>query len=139
MLPIAIRDQPKLGVKFRDKVNFHKTLPMGRAMSCKLFESFATSLEHIFKFYNLQCHVIHYLDDFFLFIVPNNYVRIQKNYLCHCVKKIGVPLSSNNTTNPDTKTRFLGIELDPCTQSAKLPLDKLNSYYVDVYDETNDY
>ena len=131
MLPITIRDQPKLGFKFRDEVNFHKTLPMGRAMSCK---SFATALEHIFKFYDLQCHVIYYLNALFLFIVPNNYVRILKTYLCHCVKKSEFCYLLNKTTNPDTKTRFIAIELDPCTQSAKLPLDKLNSYYIDVYD-----
>ena len=134
MLPITIRDQPKLGFKFQDKLYFDKTLPMGCAMSCKLFESFATALEHIFKFYDPQCHVIHYLDDFLFINSTKQLCEDSKNLFMSLCKKIGVPLSPDKTTNPDTKTKFLGIELDSCTQSAKLPLDKLNSYYVDVYD-----
>ena len=81
-----------------------------------------------------QCHVIHYLDDFLFINSTKQLCQDSKNLFMSLREKIGVPLSPDKTTNPDTKTRFLGIELDSCTQSAKLPLDKLNSYYVDVYD-----
>ena len=68
------------------------------AMSYKLFASLASALEHIVKFYDPQCHIIHYPDDFlFINSTPNNYVKIQKTYSCHCAK-IGVPLAPDKTT-----------------------------------------
>ena len=56
------------------------------------------------------------------------------NLFASLCEKLGVPLSPDKTTSPDMKTIFLGIELDSLNQCAKLPLDKLESYYIDIKD-----
>ena len=38
----------------------------------------------------------------------------------------------DTNTSPVTNTIFLGIELDSLNQCAKWPLNKLDSYYVDI-------
>lgn len=67
MISIKESDQSKLGMTVFNKYYFDMNLPMGCGMSSKLFESFTTALEHIYNFYDQQCYVIHYLNDF-LFI-----------------------------------------------------------------------
>ena len=134
IMPINNLDQCKLGFKFQDCYYFDKTLPMGCAMSCKLFESFASALEHIFQFNDQQCYVIHYLDDFLFINNSKKSCEDSMNLFASLCEKLGVPLSPDKTTSPDMKTIFLGIELDSLNQCAKLPLDKLESYYIDIKD-----
>ena len=132
IMPIRESDHPKLGMKFMNKYYFDRNLPMGCAMSCKLFESFATALAHIFQFYDPDCFVIHYLDDFLFINVSKELCESSKNLFTTLCEKIGVPLAHDKTTQPDTSTVFLGIELDSLRRCAKLPIDKLKRYDNDI-------
>ena len=78
---------------YKSRYYFCKTLPQGAGSSWRIFEQFATALQHIVKFHMEKYHVIHYLDDF-LFIAPTEhlckeYLKIFKSI---CLD-IGIPLN----------------------------------------------
>ena len=134
IIPVHEDDYSKLVFNYKSRYYFCKTLPQGAGSSCRIFEQFATALQHIVKFHIEKCHLIHYLDDF-LFIAPTEnlckeYLKLFKSI---CLD-IGIPLSIEKTTEPSTSTIFLGIELNTRLQCAKLPIEKITSYSTNIKD-----
>jgi len=101
---------------------------MSSASSCKIFETFSTAIQAIFQYYNPQAHCIHMIDDFLILADTENQCNHNLQRLLNICSDIGIPMAPNKTTRPSTNTTFLGIELDTITQSAKLPMDKLQEY-----------
>ena len=64
LILIHVSGQPRLGLKFQGQFYYNKTLPMGLSSACKIFEAFASALEHIFKHYAYNAEALHHLDDF---------------------------------------------------------------------------
>ena len=92
---------------------------MGLFSPCKIFEAFASALEHIFKHYAHNAEALHYLDDFIFLGIDENtcksYVQLFQHICTVCA------LSHEKTTAPATRTVFLGILLDSASQYAMLP------------------
>ena len=137
IIPVHANEHSKLLFCYKDQYYFCETLPQGAASSCRIFEQFATALQHIVKFHINKCQILHYLDDF-LFIASTEqlcmeYLNVFKNI---CVD-IDVPLSPGKTIKPSTSTVILGIELNAQLQCAKLPREKIVSYGVDIKEILN--
>ena len=132
LIPIHISDQPRLGLKFQGQFYYDRTLPMGLSSACKIFEAFASALEHIFKHYAHNAETLHYLDDFIFFGIDENTCKSYVQLFQHICTDIGVPLSHEKTTAPATQTVFLGILLDSANQYAMLPRDKITRYTSDI-------
>ena len=115
-----------LGFKFQDEYYIDKCLPMGCAISCKLWEKFSTFLEwHLKEEVGIKT-VHHYLDDF-LFMGKNDTsecMKLMTEFVKLC-EFIGVPLAHEKTVGPTTKLIFLGIEIDTTMMVIKIPNEKV--------------
>ena len=97
---------------------------MGCALSCKVFEEFASFLNWLTIKQSGFDSVDHYLDDF-IFIAQdyqscNHIVSTFKN-LC---AEIGVPLAEDKTVGPTTCLTFLGLEIDTVQMLVKIQASK---------------
>ncbi|XP_060110738.1 vomeronasal type-2 receptor 26-like [Heteronotia binoei] len=69
---------------------------------------------------------VHYLDDF-LFMGPagsGQCARLMETFM-QLAEELGVPLAHEKTEGPSSVLTFLGIELDTCRQTSRLPEDKV--------------
>ena len=70
IIPIHPSNDFLLGFKWNNQYYYNKCLPMGLAVSCRIFEEFSMALEYI-TYYKLGAQsVVHVLDDF-LFIADS--------------------------------------------------------------------
>ena len=132
LIPIHSSDIHKLGFKFEEKFYFERVLPQGCGSSCLLFEKFSSALHHIFSYFAPECMVIHYLDDFIFFAPSYETCQRYQNLFIKICEFVNVPLSLKKCTSPSTETTFLGITLDTKNLCARLPVDKLDAYAIDV-------
>ena len=132
LIPIHHQDLNKLCFVNNGKYYYDKVLPQGCASSCFLFEQFATALHHIFQYFSIDCHVLHYLDDFLFQAKTEDGCLLNRNIFLHICHLLKVPLSNNKITDPATDTAFLGIVIDTTSLSAKLPIQKLEQYLQDI-------
>ena len=125
IIPVHPLDYHILGMHWEGNYYYDKALPMGCSSSCKIFETFSTSLEWIAKNKLGIPHIIHILDDF-LIIEPT--IRECKasldRFLTFC-SQIGVPMAPEKTVGPSQVITFAGIELDTEKLEARLPIDKV--------------
>lgn len=115
-----------LGLYFNGNYYFDKCLPFGCAISCRIFEMFATFLEWlVMDQTNLQT-VHHYLDDFIFIGKPNtnqcNFLMSTFQEICNGV---GVPLNEDKTVQPTTCLIFLGLEIDTVNMQIRIPQNKV--------------
>ena len=124
-IPVRPEDWPLLGFKWRGKYYYERVLPFGLKSSCRLWELYATALQHFFEqSLGITC-VVHYIDDF-LFVVKD--VKLASDQLRRalglCVR-LGLPMAKDKTEGPTTQLTFLGIEIDTVAMEARLPEEKL--------------
>ena len=116
---------------------YDKCLPMGCSSSCQIFSLFSDALLWILKNKLNTKHVIKVLDDF-LFVEKSHdkCMRSLASFLFLC-NDIGVPVAPHKTLGPVHTLVFLGIELDSTNMCARLPHDKLVTYYCDILQVLN--
>ncbi|KAK3107863.1 hypothetical protein FSP39_023831 [Pinctada imbricata] len=103
-----------------------KCLPFGCAISCSIFEKFATFVYRVTMNTSEFRTLDHYLDDF-IFAGPKGTSRCQTlmtNFLSVC-KEMGIPKASEKTVGPVTKLTFLGLEIDTREQLVRIPSEKI--------------
>jgi len=101
---------------------------MGCSSSCRIFETFSSSLEWIISKRLKKVRVIHVLDDF-LFIASSydECLHALNTFLKVC-DDIGVPIAPEKTMGPEQSLPFLGIQLDTNDMTASLPEDKIDKF-----------
>ena len=70
VIPVAVDDQPKMGIYWESSYWYNKTLAMGCRTSPKIFEAFTTALEWILREKCSIQYVHHILDDFLIVSYP---------------------------------------------------------------------
>ncbi|KAJ1147023.1 hypothetical protein NDU88_013274 [Pleurodeles waltl] len=113
LLPVHPGSFHLLGMKWAGQYFYDKCMPMGCAVSCSLFETFACFLEWALKEQKPPGSSLHYLDDF-LFIgkAGSDECRATLNAFEHLSRALGVPLAPEKTQGPSECLTFLGIEID---------------------------
>ena len=132
IIPISPSDYFKLGLKFKGKYYFDRTLPPGAGSACQIFETFSTALHAIHKFYAQSQNSIHMLDDFLFIASHASMCQSTMNLFDAICDDIAVPIAPHKRTSPSRNTVFLGIELDTARGMAILPQDKVRSYAASV-------
>ena len=125
VIPIQPEDFHLLGMFWRGKYYYDRCLPMGCSSSCKIFESFSTSLEWIARQHLDILHIIHLLDDFLLAGATWEQCNSHLLAFLNLCDWLGVPMAPEKTMGPLTTLSFAGIELDTMAMEARLPDDKL--------------
>ncbi|KAJ1178185.1 hypothetical protein NDU88_003432 [Pleurodeles waltl] len=113
LLPVHPSSFHLLGMQWAGQYFYDKSMPMGCAVSCSLFETFACFLEWALIESNPPGSSLHYLDDF-LFIgrAGSGNCRATLNAFEHLSQSLGVPLAPGKTQGPTECLTFLGIEID---------------------------
>ena len=132
MIPVHPSEYPKLGIYFQGQYYYDKCLAMGCGSACKIFETFATAIHHIYEFYNPNTGYVHMLDDSLVLNSKEDSCQYYLDRFTKLCDDIGIPWEPSKTTKPSTNTVFLGVELDTTHGLAKLPADKLAEYRLEV-------
>ncbi|XP_078026549.1 uncharacterized protein LOC117258356 [Epinephelus lanceolatus] len=113
------------GVCWKGTFYFSVRLTFGCRSSPKIFDSFLEALCWILVNNHKLPHVLHLLDDFLIFTPPSSPPRHELTTLIKAFSELGVPLSEEKTSGPDTSIEFLGITLDSVSFQASLPAEKI--------------
>lgn len=126
LLPVRREDFCLLGFRLQGKYFVDKMLPMGCAISCSLWEKFATFLEWLLKFLYHDSILHHYLDDY-IFMgdgESNDCLQAMTRFEQLC-ESLGVPLASDKTEGPTTVLVFLGLEINSVLFQIQIPQEKI--------------
>ena len=128
IIPVHPDDRHLLGFRWQGLLYFDNCLPMGCSSSCRIFETFSTSLEWIISQRLHHVRVVHVLDDF-LFIASSydRCLHALNTFISIC-EDIGVPIAPDKTVGPEQSLPFVGIQLDTNDMTASLPLDKVHKF-----------
>lgn len=126
-VPIHPHDRFLLGMTWRDKFYVDLVLPFGLRSAPFIFDSVASAVEWILIHNYAVSPLFHYLDDFLTLGPPNSPIcQAQVEAAFGVFRRLGLPLNLDKCEGPATSLVFLGIELDSVTQTACLPLVKVN-------------
>ena len=103
---------------------------MGCSSSCKTFETLSTAMEWIAQDKLGINHIIHLLDDFLIIAKSQSLCQEQLHLSLNLCSYLGIPMAPERTCGPATTLSFAGIELDPVSFKARLPLDKIDNVSV---------
>lgn len=127
-LPVAKRDFPNLGFKFKGQYFFDKAMPFGCSISCASFEMFACFLEWAVRVSCSVGEIEHYLDDFlFGGEGGTNHCQCLLNAFISRCSSFGVPIADDKTVGPCTVLIFLGLEIDSLLMQVRIPQEKLKT------------
>ena len=126
LIPICPSDRPLLGFQWGDLYYFDKSLTMGLASACQIFECFSSAIKFILIRYIHNVFIVKILDDF-LVITSSQHVCPISAYvtLLAIFKALGIPLAEDKCVPPCRSLTFLGFEIDTVDMCVKLPIDKL--------------
>lgn len=127
IMPIHKDDIHLFGFVWREKYYLDKCLPMGCSISCALFETFSSALQHVLISKFSFSAVSHILDDF-IFVSPahSNLCQHQLNSFLLIAEYTGIPIKASKTVFPSTSVPIHGILVDTVLMQARLPSDKLS-------------
>lgn len=131
-VPVRREDWPLLGFKWRGKWYYERVLPFGLRSSCRLWEMYATALEHLLDralrvegLPRSDRVIVHYVDDFLFVVRLASQARALLAGALELCADLGLPMAADKTEGPTQCLTFLGIELDTVAMEARLPAIKL--------------
>ncbi|KAJ1206227.1 hypothetical protein NDU88_001636 [Pleurodeles waltl] len=133
LLPVHLSSFHLLGMQWAGQYFYDKCMPMGCALSCSLFETFACFLEWALKENNPPGSSLHYLDDF-LFIGKAGSGECSTTLIAfqHLSLSLGVPLAPGKIQRPTKCLIFVGIEIDSTEGMCRLTEDKVMALQADI-------
>lgn len=133
-VPVRREDWPLLGFKWKGKWFYERVLPFGLRSSCRLWELYATALEHLLDkvlpidgLAEGDRVILHYVDDFLFVVKHEKAARALLAGALSLCQDLGLPMAADKTEGPTQCLTFLGIELDTIKMEARLPADKLSA------------
>ena len=128
LIPIRPDQYHLFCFQFQGAYYYDRSLQMGCASSCQLFERFSRAIEWALREKCGVKNMVHYLDDF-LFLHKTK--KLCLSYLLqfqNLADFIGLPLAPEKTDGPAQEIVFLGIQLSTITMEAVLPQEKVQAY-----------
>lgn len=129
LLPIHPDFRFLLGFRLGSNFYYDRTLPMGLAASCQMFETFSSAIEWAAIDKLGIPFIIHLLDDFFIAAPDYDDCKTFLGKFLEMCKYVGIPMAKDKTTEPSTIMSFAGIELDSMRQEARLPEEKVEKCF----------
>lgn len=126
LIPVHRADFDLLGIYFQNQYFLEKCLPMGCSISCVIFETFSTFIEHVVSERSGKKSLSHYLDDY-IFGGKSGSSTCQvlmNTFECVC-EELNVPIAKEKSKGPVTNLVFLGLEIDTVEMLVKIPTEKL--------------
>ena len=126
ILPIHPEDMHLLGISWGGNTYIDRALPFGLRSAPLIFTAFADAIAWIL--YSRGIHfLIHYLDDFLLFVPPGSTEGQQVlSIVLDTLATLGVPIANDKIEGPSTVVTFLGILIDTTAYQLRIPPEKLH-------------
>ena len=138
IIPIRPMDYYLLGVRWKLFYYYDRCMPMGCSSSCKTFETLSTAMEWIAQSKLRINHIIHLLDDFLIIAKSESLCQDQLHSFLELCSYLGIPIAPEKTCGPATTLSFAGIELDSVSFEARLPLDKIDNFFLQDFWDSSD-
>lgn len=125
LLPVSPEDFELLGIQFDKYYYIDKCLPMGCALSCKLFETFSTFIQWVVERRASSKYLDHFLDDIIFMGAENtnDCANLMDTFTEVC-SEIGIPVAENKTLGL-TVLPFLGYVIDTKLMMILIPMEKI--------------
>ena len=129
IIPIHPNDYRLLGMKWRGRFYYDRSMPMGCSSSCKTFETFSTAVECIARHKQKIDKILHLLDDF-LFVSSSHTQRqtYLDLFLALC-NHIGIPLAPEKNMWSSNNSFFCRY-----WSEARLPTEKITKCVQSISD-----
>ncbi|XP_062404751.1 uncharacterized protein LOC134095317 [Sardina pilchardus] len=114
------------GVKWLGKFYFAVRLTFGCRSSPKIFDCLSEALCWILQNNHSVPLLVHLLDDFLTVTPQSDPPAAGRDTLLKVFESLGVPISEEKTSGPDTTMEFLGITLDTVKSISSLPKEKID-------------
>ena len=126
IIPIHPLDYHLLGFMMDNQYFYDRCLPMGCAVSCRLFENFSCAVQWILtKLFHVGA-MSHILDDFMFLSHSKDTCQCYLDSFMSLARFVGIPVKHSKTVSPATCVTVHGIEVDTELMEARLPRDKLD-------------
>ena len=112
IIPVHPDDQLLLGVNWQGNTYIDHSLPFGLRSALKIFNAVADLLTWVLHC-NGVTYVLHYLDDFLVFIPPGSpTLATMRSLVESTLTYIGAPIAHRKSEGSSTVLTFLGIQID---------------------------
>lgn len=126
ILPIRVEDYPLLGIKVGNSYYVDKFLPMGLSQGANLFEKFSMFLHDLVAKKAGANTIAHLLDDFlFAGKQGSNTCWNLVSTMEQTCQELGIPIAEEKSVNPTTVMVFLGLEINTCDMTVRIPFHKI--------------
>ena len=133
-MPVRPADWPLLGMHWKGRYLFHKTLPFGLRSSCHLWERYATALEWVIRAVFAVQNITHYVDDTCIGNVTLSGCTRDLAQATAAMDELGVPVAQDKTEGPTTSLVYLGIRIDTVEMSISFDRTRVLSILAIVAD-----
>lgn len=123
-IPVRAADWPLLGLRWRGKFYFDKTLPFGLGSSCAIWEDYATTAQWIVLHHTSVRRLCHYVDDYLVVSDPSAAKRESSEVLA-IFSELGLPVALDKLEGPTTSLVFLGLLVDTVAMTVSLDSARL--------------
>ncbi len=124
-IPVRPADWHLLGMRWRDRYYYEKSLPFGLSSSCALWEEYATAAEWIVRSLGVTS-IVHYIDDTLLVTAgEQRKASAVMQLVLRTFATLGLPIATDKLVGPVTQLVYLGIQLDSTTMTASLDAARL--------------
>ena len=128
ILPLSPSCYNLVGFKLLGKYFHDCCLPMGARSSCKIFETFSSSLVYALKTHYNVHNVVKVLDDFIFIGKDEKDCKRQLDSFKDLCARVNVPLAARKTVEPCKNLVFLGFQLNMEENSISIPAVKVCEY-----------
>ena len=125
LFPIIFADLKLLGFRLDNAFFVNSSMAFGCRSSCRIFETFACSIEYIARRLTKADSITHYLDDFFLAHATREGCEEMVRIFHSITEYIGAPLAPEKREGPTTIMTFLGVTIDTVQQCIFIPQVKI--------------
>ncbi len=125
-MKLSVEGYHFMGFVWKGQFFFQKTLPMGCAISCKVFERLTTAVQWILKYHFNVHFMTHILDDFMFFgKAGSRECEVSLKSFLVLAESLGLPIKHSKTVHPTTSAELHGIWFDTDSMTMSVPPDKL--------------
>lgn len=125
MVPVSKQDWVHLGMAVGSDIYIDRSLPMGAASSCQIFQRIGDAIVWLATSPTSNCKIFNYIDDFLIMGSSEDQCKENLNYFLSICSKLRIPVSAHKTIQPTQSITFLGIIINSRQSILSIPEDKL--------------
>ena len=131
-IPVRPEDWPLLCLQWDNKYYFDIVMQFGITSATAIFEWYSSAAQYIAANTLNINHIVHYVDDFMVFMHDMNAAKRCLEQLLALFKELGIPISMNKLEGPANIMTFLGILFDTISMTIRLDEERLANIHAEL-------